>query len=141
MTLIIDAGALVAQADADHPEHDAVVTLLRGVSTRIVTSQMVAAEADHLILKHLGVDVELAFLSDLAGDTFAVECLTPAELATAHALASQYRNLRLGLADASLIVLAGRHRTTRIATFDQRSFRPVTPLQGGAFTILPADTN
>lgn len=30
-------------------------------------------------------------------------------------------------------------RTTRIVSFDERRFRTVTPLQGGAFTILPAD--
>ncbi|MGH2355036.1 MAG: hypothetical protein ACRDI2_09890 [Chloroflexota bacterium] len=43
------------------------------------------------------------------------------------------------LADASLVVLARRYRTRRILTFDQRAFRAVEPLHGGAFTILPAD--
>lgn len=52
----------------------------------------------------------------------------------------RYRDLELGLADASLVVLAGRHRTTRIATFDERAFRAVAPLSGGAFTLLPADS-
>jgi predicted nucleic acid-binding protein len=52
----------------------------------------------------------------------------------------RYRDLELGLADASLAVLAARHRTDRIATFDERAFRAMTPLRGGAFTILPADS-
>jgi hypothetical protein len=30
-------------------------------------------------------------------------------------------------------------RTRRLVTFDERAFRTVTPLQGGAFTVLPAD--
>ena len=30
MTLIVDAGTLFAQADADDPEHEAVVTLFEG---------------------------------------------------------------------------------------------------------------
>jgi hypothetical protein len=43
------------------------------------------------------------------------------------------------LADVSLMVLSERYSTTRILTFDQRAFRTVSPLQGGHFTILPAD--
>ena len=45
----------------------------------------------------------------------------------------------LGLADASLVVLALRFRTRRLLTFDDRAFRTVVPLQGGAFTLLPMD--
>jgi predicted nucleic acid-binding protein len=47
--------------------------------------------------------------------------------------------LRLGVADASLVVIAERYATRRLLTFDERTFRAVAPLQGGAFTILPAD--
>jgi predicted nucleic acid-binding protein len=44
-----------------------------------------------------------------------------------------------GHADASVAVLAARFGTRRILTFDERHFRAITPLQGGHFTILPAD--
>jgi predicted nucleic acid-binding protein len=43
------------------------------------------------------------------------------------------------LADASIIVLADRYRTTRLLTFDERHFRAVGPLSALAFTLLPAD--
>jgi hypothetical protein len=36
-------------------------------------------------------------------------------------------------------VLARRYRSRRIITFDERAFRTVAPLQGGSFTVLPAD--
>jgi uncharacterized protein len=55
------------------------------------------------------------------------------------ATAPSYRDLRLGLADISLVLLARRHRTRRLLTFEERACRAVAPLQGGAFTILPAD--
>ncbi len=97
------------------------------------------AEADYLILSRLGIDVELAFLEDLAEGTFQVECLTRAELRTALEIARKYRDLSLGLADASLVVLAQRFRTRRLLSFDERAFRNVLPLQGGTFTLLPAD--
>jgi predicted nucleic acid-binding protein len=46
-----------------------------------------------------------------------------------------------GLADCALVILARRYDTTRFISFDERRFRAVTPLQGGAFTILPADAD
>ena len=139
MTLIVDAGVLFAQADAKDPEHDLVTALLKQERGPLISSQVAVAEADYLILDRLGVDVELAFLDDLAAGTFVVDCLSPEELRSARDLARQYRDLELGLADASLAVLAARHRTDRIASFDERAFRTITPLRGGAFTILPAD--
>jgi predicted nucleic acid-binding protein len=137
--LILDAGALYAQADADEPRHDAVAALLREERDVLVTSQVVAAEADYLILRRLGVDVELVFLDDLAAGTYLMDALTPSDLTVARDIAARYRDLELGLADASLVVLAARWRTRRILTLDERAFRAVTPLQGGFFTVLPAD--
>lgn len=139
MALIVDAGAMYAQADADEPRHDVVVKVLRGERETLVTTELAVAEADYLILDRLGVDVELAFIEDLETGTFVVECLSPDELRTARSVVEQHRDLRLGLADASLVVLAQRYATTRIVTFDERAFRTVVPLQGGAFTVLPAD--
>lgn len=139
MALILDAGALYAQADRADPGHAAVVEILKGERGPLVTSEVAVAEADYLILNRLGIDVELAFLDDLAEGTFLVECLTRDELGLARELARRHRDLELGLADVSLAVLARRYRTRRIVTFDERAFRTVTPLQGGSFTILPAD--
>jgi predicted nucleic acid-binding protein len=137
--LILDAGALYAQADADEPQHAAVAGLLRAERGALVTSQVAVAEADYLILRRLGVDVELAFLDDLAAGTYVVDSLARADLAVARDVAARYRDLELGLADASLVVLAARWETRRILTFDERAFRALTPLQGGSFVVLPAD--
>ena len=54
-------------------------------------------------------------------------------------LARRYRDLELGLADVSLVMLAIRYRARGIVTFDERAFRTVAPLQGGSFIVLPAD--
>ena len=141
MALVVDAGALYAQADADEPHHADVAAILRNERGLLVTTELAVAEADYLILDRLGPDVELAFLEDLVSGTFVVECLTRDEIDRARGVVERYRDLRLGLADASLIVLAERHGTTRILTFDERAFRAVPPLQGGTFTILPADSS
>ena len=139
MALIVDAGALYAQANLAESHHADVARILMAERETLVTSELVVAEADYLILDRLGVDVELAFIDDLAEGTFIVDCLTQAEIAQARAVVERYRDLRLGLADASLVVLADRYATTRILTLDERAFRAVAPLQGGTFTVLPAD--
>jgi predicted nucleic acid-binding protein len=139
VALVVDAGALYAQADADEPRHGDVARVLRSERELLVTTELAVAEADYLILDRLGPDVELAFLDDLIDGTFVVECLTRDEFERARGVVEHYRDLRLGLADASLVVLAQRHGTTRILSFDERAFRAVAPLQGGSFTVLPAD--
>jgi len=139
VALVVDAGALYAQADADEPRHGAVAAILRNERELLVTTELAVAEADYLILDRLGPAVELAFLEDVIDGTFVVECLTHDETVRARDVVERYRDLRLGLADASLVVLAERHGTTRILSFDERAFRAVVPLQGGAFTVLPAD--
>lgn len=129
----------MAQADRDEPDHEAVVKLLQKENETLVTSELAVAEADYLILTRLGIDAELAFLDDLAERTFVVDCLTAGELGQARDLARQYRDLRLGLTDCSIVILASRYNTRRLATLNTRDFRAMSPLQGGSFAILPAD--
>jgi predicted nucleic acid-binding protein len=139
MALIVDAGALYRQADAAEPRHAAIADILRSELETLVTSELAVAEADYLILDRLGLDVELAFLDDLAEGTYVVECLDRDDLRRAREIVGRYADLQIGLAGASLVVLAARHRTRRILTFDERAFRAIEPIQGGAFTVLPAD--
>jgi len=139
MALVVDAGALYAQADIDDPGHAAVRSTLLEERDELVTSELAVAEADCLILDRLGPEAEAAFLDDLVEGTYVVECLDRPALAAARDLIARYRDLRIGLADASLVVIAERYGTRRILSFDERAFRAVAPLQGGAFSILPAD--
>lgn len=139
MALVVDAGALYAQADRTEAGHEAVVEVLRSERGPLVTSELAVAEADYLILTRLGTAVELAFLDDLAAGTFVVDCLSRDDLGVARDLARRHRDLEPGLADLSLVILARRHRTRRLLSFDERAFRSIPPLQGGSFTLLPAD--
>jgi uncharacterized protein len=139
MALIVDTGALYAQADADEPQHLSVIRVLEAEREALITSQFVVAEADYLILKRLGLGVELEFLQDLDSMTYIAEGLTQSEISVAREVVERYRDLKLGIADASLVVLAQRHGTRRILTLDERAFRVIAPLQGGVFMVLPAD--
>jgi predicted nucleic acid-binding protein len=51
----------------------------------------------------------------------------------------QYADLRIGVTDASIVVLADRYGTDRVLTLDVRHFRALSTLDGRPFTLLPAD--
>lgn len=78
-------------------------------------------------------------MQDLAAGRFTIESLTREEHGVALTIHDRYSDLELGLADLSIIVLAHRHHTRRLLTFDERHFRSLAPLTGGSFTLLPAD--
>jgi predicted nucleic acid-binding protein len=137
VTLIVDAAPLVALADRRDPLQAAVREVLVAEPGKLVIPAPVTAEADYLLGRRIGRAARLAFLDDLAAGRFAVECLELEEYATVTELESRYADLDLGLADAAVVVLAARFDTRRLLTFDNRHFRAVRPLQGGAFELLP----
>lgn len=139
MTLLLDAGALYVHANRTDPLHEAVVETIDAEQGRLITSEAAAQEADYLIGSRLGIDAELAFLHDLATGAFEVACLDLSDRAKVEGVARRYRDLHLGLADATLVVLAARFRTTRLASVDLQHFRAIEPLYGEFFTLLPAD--
>jgi predicted nucleic acid-binding protein len=94
---------------------------------------------DYLLGRRFGSSARRAFLADLAAARFSVACLEASDYSMVIDLEARYHDLDLGLADSALVVIAERYRTTRLLTFDERRFRTVTTLQGGAFTVLPAD--
>ncbi|TDE57603.1 hypothetical protein E1295_07805 [Nonomuraea mesophila] len=67
--------------------------------------------------------------------------MTAADVRRAVHIVERYRGMCIGLTDASVALVAGRHATTRVLTLDQRHFRAMKPLWGDAFTVLPADAN
>lgn len=138
MTLIVDSGPLVALADRNDPARSAVARLLDTEPGSLVVPLPVATEVDHILGRRGGRSARLAFLEDVAAGRFLVECLTESEWPTLLALEQRYADLDAGLADLSIVVLADRFGSHRIATFDQRDFRVLRPLSGApAFDLLP----
>jgi predicted nucleic acid-binding protein len=99
----------------------------------------VSAEIDYMLRLRLGAQAARAFLADLADGRFQIDGLTREEHRLVLSLHDRYADLDLGLADLSVVVLAHRHRTRRLLTFDERDFRPVSAIQGGTFTLIPPD--
>jgi uncharacterized protein len=140
VTVVIDAGPLVAFGDANDPQFARIDELLRIVDGPLIIPAPVTAEVDYLLGQRLGRGPRRNFIADLAAGRFTVACLEREDYATIGYLDARYADLELGLADCALVVLAARYRTTRILSFDERHFRAVRPLYGDTFTILPQDT-
>jgi uncharacterized protein len=83
---------------------------------------------------------ELKVVGDVAAGVYTLAEFGPDDVQQAAALVERYQEMRIGLTDASLVVLAARFATTRLLTLDEKHFRVIRPLRGDAFTILPADS-
>lgn len=139
MTLVIDAAPLVALADESEPRRDAIIELLRSDPGGLFIPAPVTAEVDYLLGQRFGPPAQRAFLEDLAARRYESPGLDARDYVHALELDRRYAELRLGLADLAVVVLARKLGTRRVVTFDERHFRAVRPLQGGTFTLLPAD--
>ncbi len=135
--MIIDTSALLAYFDTDEPDHRAVTAVLDDTDAPLVVSPYVVAELDYLVASRLGVDAEIAVLAELAGGAWDLPEIDSQGLTQARAVIEHYADQRIGVADASNVVLAARYRTQTIVTLDRRHFDVLRPLTGGRFTVLP----
>jgi uncharacterized protein len=138
--IIADTSGLLAAFGKDAREHTAARKAVEADDGPIVVSPFVLAELDYLLMRRAGVVPELRFLREVAAGVFELASFGRAELTQAASLIERYQDMPIGLADASVVVLAARYGTTRLLTLDERHFRAIRPLHGDAFTILPADS-
>jgi len=134
--VIADTSALLAFFDASEPDHEAVSEVLDAADV-LVVSPYVVAELDYLVATRHGVDDELVVLDELAGGAWDLAAFDEAGLRRAREVIASYRDQQIGVTDASLVVLAERYRTRRIATLDRRHFDVLRSLDGAHFEVLP----
>jgi uncharacterized protein len=139
VTIVIDAAPLVALADEREPLRQEIRAVLEAERGSLFIPAPVTSEIDYLLGQRFGRLARRAFLEDLAARRYEGPALDSSDYEAALELDGRYADLGLGLADVSVVVLARKLGTRRILTFDQRHFRAVRPLQGGSFTLLPAD--
>jgi uncharacterized protein len=135
---VLDTSVLVALMDIRDDGHRLAAEWYARTEDALITTPLVLAEADY-VARRGGGAASAALRGDLISGAWTVDWWdsAPSEIAE---VAEAYEDLRLSLTDASLVALAARVGTRRIATYDERDFRVVRPLDGpGAFTLLPAD--
>lgn len=136
--MIVDTSGLLAAFVPDQRLHSECADALVALERRIV-SPFVLAELDHMTTSLRGVDDELIMLKELSSGSYELIPFDESDVGMAGEVIDRYRDLGVGLTDASLVVLAARHATDTILTLDHRHFRAMIGLDGSHFRLLPAD--
>ncbi|HEY5143214.1 MAG TPA: PIN domain-containing protein [Solirubrobacteraceae bacterium] len=135
MAIVVDTSLVLALYDADDDLHRDAVAWLTDVDDELVTTPLALAELDHH-LGRFGAEARQVLYDDLDRGSYVVRWWADA---LTESVAIARRRPDIGLTDASLVALANRLRTNRIATFDHRDFRTLTDASGEPFALLPAD--
>lgn len=138
--IILDTSGLLAAIDGSQRQHAEAAAALRAASGPLLLSPFVLAELGYLISTKVSEAAALALLDQVAAGAYRLEPMDAGDIARASEIILRYRDLRLGLADASLMVLAERHATLDLLTLDERHFRAVNGPGGRPFRLLPADS-
>jgi predicted nucleic acid-binding protein len=137
--IVLDTSGLLAAIDASQRHHAAAAAALRASDGPLLLSPFVLAELDYLLATRVSSRAATALLDQVADGAYRLEPMAAEDIARASEVIGRYRDLELGLADASIVVLAERHRTHDVLTLDERHFRAVDGPGGRPFRILPAD--
>ncbi len=102
-------------------------------------SPFVLAELDYMLIERLGQERQLDLLAQVVDGSYELAEFGRHDVEAAVAVMNRYAGLRVGLADASIVVLAEKHSTPDVLTFDHRHFRAMRGPGGRPFRLLPDD--
>ncbi|MGH3713552.1 MAG: type II toxin-antitoxin system VapC family toxin [Micromonosporaceae bacterium] len=135
--IVVDAGPLYAYMDRGDKHHVSCLNLIENYPGALIVPSLVISEAAYFLGKMRGPEAELRLATDLGSGAFIVDPVPPADWRRIAQLVARYRDLPLGIVDASVIACAERRGVTTIATVDRRDFSVVRPRHVEAFELLP----
>ncbi|MFO1219311.1 MAG: PIN domain-containing protein [Burkholderiaceae bacterium] len=137
--ILLDTSGLLAALDASQRRHAPCRAALEAASGPLLLSPFVLAELDDLLMRHVGAQAQTALLDEVARGAYRLEPFGAEDIARAGAIMQRFGDLQIGLADASIVVLAERHGTTSVLTLDLRHFQALRVGARKRFRILPGD--
>jgi uncharacterized protein len=137
--ILLDTSGLLSAIDRSQRHHHAARRALEAAAPPWSLSPFVLAELDYLLASRVSQDAERALLAEVGRGVYRLETFDAADIEAAERLIGRYRDLDLGLADASLVILANRYGMRDVLTLDERHFRALRGPGGRAFRLLPAD--
>ena len=137
--ILVDTSGLLAALDASEEHHQAAASTLKRASEPRILSPFVLAELDYVLARHVSARIARSFLGEIAGGAYELAPFDSDDVSRAAVVLDGYDDLGLGLADASIVVLAERYRTVDVLTLDERHFRAITGPRNQPFRLLPAD--
>jgi hypothetical protein len=137
--ILLDTSGLLAAIDASQRHHAECRDALSKASAPLLLSPFVLAELDYLLMRYLGYRAQAAVIDEVARGAYQLESFDASDIERAGEVMEKYADLKLGLADASLVVLAERHTAGRVLTLDRRHFRALRFAGRRRFRLLPFD--
>jgi hypothetical protein len=115
------------------------VAAIHGAEGALLLSPFVLAELDYLLAARAGTAAQRALLDEVARGAYVLDPFSATDVAVALDVIVRFGDRNIGLADASIVVLATRHGVRDVLTLDERHFRALRTLDRKRFRILPAD--
>jgi uncharacterized protein len=137
--IVLDTGGVYAAMDANETLHGRAVAALVAAAPPRLLSPFVLTELDYLIATRVGHQAQMALVDEVTRGAYQLEPFSSEDVGHARRVMERYADLRIGLADASVVVLAHRHRTLDLLCTDERHFRALRGLGGKPFRLLPHD--
>jgi predicted nucleic acid-binding protein len=137
--ILLDTSGLLSALDSSEPRHLDSARSLRAAGEHRILSPFILVELDYLLAKRVSPLVARHLLDEVAVGAYELTPFDATDIAKANDVLARYVDLGLGLADASIVVLADRYDTNDILTLDERHFRAVVRSGGRSFRLLPAD--
>jgi predicted nucleic acid-binding protein len=136
--LICDTGGLINGLVTGQHLHEECLNSINDAAT-LVLSPLVLCEIEHVTTSRHGSSIASRILTELAEPEYEMATFDSDDLHAALDVMGTYKDLSIGLTDASLVVLAKRYKTNEILTLDQRHFRAIRGFDGRHFKLLPYD--
>jgi predicted nucleic acid-binding protein len=137
--ILVDTSAALQLASSTGSRHEDVVRVVEQLDGPFLLSPFVLAELDYMLIERHGQEKQLALLAQVVEGAYELAEFGRGDVEAARVVMRKYADLRVGLADASIVVLAERHATTDLLSFDQRHFRAMSGPGGRPFRLLPDD--
>jgi predicted nucleic acid-binding protein len=135
MALILDTGPLVALLDATDPDHERCTALIQDSDEPRLVPVCVLVEVEYLLRPWPAAFT--ALLAELESGALELLDLPKRWLGRAGELLERYRDMQLGLVDATVLAATEMLGETKLATLDRRHFLTVCPSHCEALQLLP----
>jgi len=136
--IVVDTSGVFAALDRSQRDHEEARSVVEA-GDALILSPFILAELDYLIATRISVSASIELLRDVEAGAYELAPFTADDVGATREVVERYRELGIGLADASIVVLAARYATDRVLTLDERHFRAITTADGAPFALLPAD--
>lgn len=120
--IIADTGFWLALANRDDKHHSQAQLVTQSINEPLITTWCVITETCYLLLTRLGNHAQLSFIDNILTGGLIVFALEETHVERIRQLITQYSDLPMDLADASLVILAENLGHGKILTSDCRDF-------------------